>query len=82
MVRWTAIEQRKEIYDTVLGFTVTIRNKTYLSSINTSIDMSSVSLKNLSPNANYSVSVVGRGEESGGMPSEWISFKTNGKFLR
>lgn len=81
VVRWTAIEQRVEVYDILIGFTVVVRNKTHIFYVNTSSDMSSVSLKNLLPNGNYSVSVVGRGNETEGMRSEWISFKTNGKLL-
>ena len=81
VVRWTAIEQRTEAYDKVIGYTVAVRNETHIFHVNTSSDMSSVSLNNLLPYVNYSVSVVGRGDETEGIRSEWISFKTNGKFL-
>ena len=80
VVRWKVIEQRKEIYDMIIGYKVAIKNETYIFYVNTSSDMSTLSLKNLSPNANYTVSVVGRGDETEGTGSEWISFKTKGKF--
>ena len=44
-----------------------------------------VSINQLLSNTSYRVSVVGLSEETEGMPSEWISFKTNltqGKFER
>ena len=80
MIQWTVIQQHKDTYDTVVGYTISIRNDTYIFHVNASGDSSSLSLKHLSPKVKYWVSVVGRGEETEGMRSKWVSFKTNGKF--
>ncbi|CAB4009330.1 fibronectin-like isoform X1, partial [Paramuricea clavata] len=77
VVQWTVIEQREENYDRVTGYTVTVRNETHFFNITTSNSSSSVPISHLLPNTSYRVSVVGLSEEIEGMPSEWISFKTN-----
>ena len=83
VVHWTVIEQQEGKYERVTGYIVTVGSKTYLFNIKASNTSSSVSINNLWSNTSYRVSVVGLSEETEGMPSEWISFKTNltqGKF--
>lgn len=82
IIQWTIIEQNKDIYDTVAGYTISVRNDIYDFYVNVSSNSSSISLQHLSPNVTYWVSVVGRSEETEGIRSEWIRFKTNGKSMR
>ena len=83
VVHWTVIEQQEGKYERVTGYKVTVGSQTYLFNIKASNTSSSVSINHLLSNTSYRVSVVGLSEETEGMPSEWISFKTNltqGKF--
>ena len=80
LIQWTMIEQKKDAYDTVAGYTISVRNDTYIFQVNTSSNSSSLLLESLSANVRYWVAVAGRSEETEGMRSEWISFKTKGKF--
>jgi hypothetical protein len=77
VVQWTVIQQQEEKYDRVTGYTVTVTNETHFFNIKTSNSSSSVPISHLLPNTSYRVSVVGLSQETEGMPSEWISFKTN-----
>jgi hypothetical protein len=81
LVEWTVVEQKPHNYDTITGYKVSVRNETrfHLYDIKTQSDTSSASLHHLSPNMEYYVSIVGLSEETEGMSSEWISFKTIGK---
>ena len=81
MVEWIAIEPKGKEYDTVIGYTLTVRNSTYINRVNTSEKSSSFRINNLSHNTNYCVSVVGRSVEGEGMPSGWLCFKTASKYL-
>ena len=85
MVQWSVIERQEEKYDRVTGHIVTVRNETHFFNIKVSNSSSYVSINQLLSNTTKRVSVVGLSEETEGMPSEWISFKTNltqGKFER
>ena len=64
-----------------MSYRVTIKNQTYSFHVKTSRNVSSVSISHLLPNSNYNVSVVGLSEESEGIPSAWIRFKTRGEFV-
>ncbi|CAB4021717.1 ---NA--- [Paramuricea clavata] len=77
IVQWSVIERQEEKYDRVTGYIVTVINETYFFTIKVSNSSSSVSINHLLSNTSYRVSVVGLSEETVGMPSEWISFKTS-----
>ena len=81
VIQWNVIEQKKEKHDELMSYRVTIKNQTYSFHVKTSRNVSSVSISHLLPNSNYNVSVVGLSEESEGIPSAWIRFKTRGEFV-
>jgi hypothetical protein len=81
LVEWTVLEQQPHSYDKITAYKVSVRNETrrHVIDIKTSSDASSVSLNFLSPDKRYDVSVVALSDETQGMSSEWISFKTIGE---
>ena len=82
VVQWTVIGQEQEKYDVLNGYKITVKNETRVFHIKTSSHRSSVSINDLGPDSNYTVSVAGLSEETEGMPSEWIHFQTSGEFVR
>ena len=77
VIQWEVIENEQEKYDVIMGYKVAVKNTTHSFDLRTSKDSSSFTINDLLPNRSYNVSVVGLGEETEGMPSEWIGFRTS-----
>ena len=78
-IQWLLINQREEKYDKIIGYRVNVRNATHSFKVNTLSVTYSVVLNNLSPEANYSVSVFGFGNGTEGISSNLIYFQINGE---
>ena len=80
IIQWSIIDQSVEKYDKVKKYKVIVRNETSFV-YNASTSNNNLELSDLLPNTKYNASVMGISNTGEGIPSEWISFKTIGKFV-